>query len=102
MLPNAKLVGFAVSAPWVTPVPESGMLKLGFEPVEVMLTLPLAAPLVVGVKTTVNDVLWPALRVKGRASPLRANPVLLVAPEIVRLDPPVLVTVSDRLVLLPT
>jgi hypothetical protein len=37
------------------------MLRLGFAPVEVMLTLPLAAPLVVGEKSTVNDVLWPAV-----------------------------------------
>src|SRR5271169_2950939 len=103
MLPNAKLVGFAVSVPGATPVPESGMLKLGFEPVEVMLTLPLAAPLVVGEKSTVNDVLWPAVSVKGKDSPLRLNPVpLAVAAEMVRLDPPVLVSVSDKLVLLPT
>jgi len=33
------------------------MLKLEFEPVEVMLTLPLAAPVAVGLKSTVNDVL---------------------------------------------
>src|SRR5208283_1903687 len=103
MLPNAKLVGFAVSAPWVTPVPESGMLKLGFEPVEVMLTLPLAAPLVVGEKSKVNDVLWPAVSVTGKDSPLKLNPVpLAAAAETVRLDPPVLVSVSDKLVLLPT
>ena len=56
-LPKARLVGFGVSVPCVTPVPESGMLKLGFEPVEVMLTLPVAAPLVLGLKSTVNDVL---------------------------------------------
>jgi hypothetical protein len=42
--PNARLVGFAVSVPCVTPVPESGMLKLESEPVEVMLTLPLELP----------------------------------------------------------
>src|SRR5260370_23785154 len=29
-LPNARLVGVAASAPCVTPVPESGRLKLGF------------------------------------------------------------------------
>jgi hypothetical protein len=56
-LPNATVVGFAASAPGVTPVPESGMLKLGFEPFEVMVTLPLAAPLAVGLKSTVNEVL---------------------------------------------
>jgi hypothetical protein len=71
------------------------MLKLGFEPVEVMVTLPLAAPLVVGEKSTVNDVLWPAVNVKGKDKPLKLNPLPLAgAAEIVRLDPPVLVRVS--------
>jgi hypothetical protein len=79
------------------------MPKLESEPVEVMLTLPLAAPLTVGLKRTVNDVLWPAFSVKGKASPLKLNPLpLAVAAEIVRLVPPVLVRVSDKLVLLPT
>src|SRR5713101_1707517 len=79
------------------------MLKLGFVPLEVMLTLPLAAPLVVGEKSTVKEVLWPAFNVKGKVSPLKLNPLpLAVAAEIVRLDPPVLVSVSDKLVLLPT
>jgi hypothetical protein len=94
-LPKPRLVGFAVSVPCVTPVPESGMLKLGFEPFEVMLTLPLAAPLVVGEKSTVNDVLWPAVNVKGKDRPLRLNPLPLTgAAAIVRLDPPELVRVS--------
>jgi len=102
-LPNARLVGFGVNAPGVTPVPESGMLKLGLEPLEVMLTLPLAAPLVVGEKSTANEVLWPAVSVKGKDKPLKLNPVpLAVAAEIVRLVPPVLVSVSDKFALLPT
>jgi hypothetical protein len=79
------------------------MLKLESEPVEVMLTLPLAAPLAIGEKSTVNDVLWPAVSVKGKDRPLKLNPLpLAVAAEIVRLDPPELVSVSDKLVLLPT
>ncbi len=70
---------------------------------EVMLTLPLAAPLVVGEKSTANEVLWPAVNVKGKDKPLKLNPVpLAVAAEIARLVPPVLVSVSDKLVLLPT
>ena len=88
--------GVRSRVPCVTPVPESGMLKLEPEPLEVMLTLPLAAPLAVGLKSTVKDVLWPAVNVKGKASPLKLNPVpLTAAAEIVRLDPPVLVKVSD-------
>jgi hypothetical protein len=79
------------------------MLKLESEPVEVMLTLPLAAPLAIGEKSTVNDVLWPAVSVKGKDRPLKLNPLpLAVAAEIVRLDPPALASVSDKLELLPT
>ena len=60
-----------------------------------MLTLPLAAPLAVGEKSTVKGVLWPALNVKGNAIPLRLNPVpLAVAAEIVMVVPPELVKLS--------
>ena len=73
-LPKPTLVGFAVSAPCVTPVPESGMLKLGFEPLEVMVMLPLTAPLPIGVNTTVNDALSPALNVRGKPKLLIVKP----------------------------
>ena len=96
MLGNARLVGFADSAPAVAPVPDSGMLKLGFEPLEVMLTLPVARPLAVGEKNTVNDALCPALSVTGVANPLKLNPApLAAAAEIVRLDPPLFVRIPD-------
>ncbi len=102
-LPNARLAGFAVSVPCATPVPVSGMLKLGFDPVDVMLTFPLTAPLAAGLKNTVKDVLWPTGNVTGSASPLKLNPAPpAAAAEIVRLDPPVLVSVSNKLALLPT
>ena len=51
-LPKARLVGFAVSVPGVTPVPENGMLKLESEAVEVMLTLPLELPGDLGANVT--------------------------------------------------
>jgi hypothetical protein len=93
-LPKDKLVGFADSVPCVTPVPESGMLKLEFDPFEVTLTFPLAVPLLVGENRTVNEVLCPALNVRGSVSPLMANPLPeAVAAEIVRLVPPELVSV---------
>ena len=96
-------MGLGVNVPCVTPVPESEILKFGFPPLEVILTLPLAAPLTVGAKVTVNDVLWPAFNVSGKVSPLRLNPApLALAAEIVRLVPPVLVSVSDKLELPPT
>jgi hypothetical protein len=79
------------------------MFKLGFKPLEVMLTLPLVAPLAVGENNTVNDVLWPAVNVNGKTNPFKLNPVpLIAAVGIVRLTPPVLVSVSDKLALLPT
>ncbi len=102
-MPKARLVGFTVSVAGVTPVPESGMVKLGFDPFEVMLTLPLAAPLAVGEKSTDNDALWPAAKATGKVSPLKLKPVpLALAAEMVRVDPPVLVSVSERVVLLPS
>jgi len=102
-LPKARLVGLAVSVPCVIPVPERGMLRLGFDPLEVMLTLPLAAPAVVGANFTENEVLCPAVKVTGRVSPLKLKPVpLALAAEIVRVDPPELVSVSERVVLLPS
>ena len=103
MLLKARLLGFAARVPAVTPVPESGIVKLESDPVDVMLTLPLAAPLALGLKVIVNEVLWPAVSVTGRARPLKLNPAPLAEiAEIVRLVPPVLVRVSDRFVLLPT
>jgi len=69
----------------------------------VTVTLPVAAPLTVGENSTVNDLLCPAFSVTGNVRPLMLNPVPLAeAAEIVRLVPPVLVRVSDRLELPPT
>jgi len=65
-------------------------------PLEVTLILPLAAPLAVGANSTVNDVLCPAFNVTGTVRPLRLNPLpLAVAAEMVRVDPPELVSVPE-------
>ena len=102
-LPNGRLDGFAASVPGPTPVPDNAMLRLGFAPLEVMLMLPLAAPLVVGANCTVNDVLCPAFNVTGTVEPLRLNPLpLAVAAEMVRAVPPEFVSVSERDFALPT
>ena len=101
--PNARLAGFATRSPCDAPVPDRAIVKLGFEPSDVMVTLPLTAPLAAGVKVTVKVVLCPAVSVTGKLSPLKLNPVPLAdAAEIVTLDPPLLVSVSDKLALLPT
>ena len=102
-LPNERLVGVGVSVAWATPVAVSGMLKLEFMPFEVMLTLPLAAPLAVGAKSTVKDVLCPAASVTGLKALNKPKPVpLALTVEIETLVPPVLVNVSDKIALLPT
>ena len=95
-LPKARLVGLAVRVPGATPVPESAMLRLGFDPLEVMVTLPVAAPAAVGANFTENKVLWPAVRVTGRDRPLKLNPVpLALAAEMVMVVPPLLVSVPE-------
>jgi hypothetical protein len=46
--PNVRLVGFAVIGPAAAPVPDSGMLSVGFEPSDVSVTLPVTAPGAIG------------------------------------------------------
>jgi len=93
--PNPRLVGFDVSAPCATPVPERGMLKLEFDPLEVIVRLPLTLPGEVGENVTLKLTPWPALRVTGKLRPLTLYPeILKLAAEIMTLAPPELVTVS--------
>ena len=63
---------------------------------EVMVMLPLATPPAVGANRAVNVVLCPAFNVIGTASPLRLKPLpVAVAAEMVRADPPELVSVPE-------
>ncbi len=102
-LPKFTLVGFAVSVPGVRPVPESGILRGELDALETTLNVPLTAPALVGAKAAVKVTLWLAARVTGRFSPLTEKPAPLgVACEIVTVAVPVLVKVSDLLLLLPT
>jgi hypothetical protein len=102
-LPKLKLDGLVVSGPAVAPVPESGMVKLEFDAFDVTVMLPVAAPASVGSNETLKAALCPAARVKGVLMPLKLKPDWPEIPtcEIVRLDPPVLVTVSDRVCFTP-
>jgi hypothetical protein len=102
-LPKLRVEGLRESCPGEVPVPDKAMVKLATEALEVSTRLPLALPLAVGAKFTPKVKLWPGLRVKGRLSPLtlKAEPVTLLE-EIVRLDPPLLVTVCDNNCVLPT
>src|SRR5450631_1787268 len=103
-LPTAIGEGVAVSTPAVAdPVPVKGMVKLGLEPVDVTVTLPLALPAESGVKVTLKVALCPAVSVAGVEIPLTVKPApLMPTCDTVNVDPPVFVTVSDNTCLLPT
>ena len=79
MLPKLRLVGFAPSVPGVSPVPDAGIVRVGFDALEVTVTLPLALPAEAGVKVTVNPALCPAVSVTGVVIPPRLNPTPLAA-----------------------
>ena len=78
-LPKLRLVGFAPIAPDARPVPESGIVRVGLDAFEVTVTLPVAAPVAVGLKVTLKVVLCPADKMGGAAIPLMVKPVPLIA-----------------------
>ena len=79
-LPRGRVVGVTVSCPAAaTPLPDKGIVRVGFEAFEVTVTLPLALPAAVGVNVTVKLALCPAVSVTGVVIPLRLNPVPLAA-----------------------
>ena len=53
-LPKASLDGLLVSCPAAIPVPDSGIVSVGFEPLEVRVTFPLAELVACGAKATVK------------------------------------------------
>jgi len=78
-LPKLRLAGLAPSVPGVTPVPDSGMVRVGFDAFDVRVTLPLALPADDGANETVKVALWPAVRVTGAVIPVKLNPEPLTA-----------------------
>ena len=103
-LPTGKVAGVAVNCPAaIVPVPARDIDKVGLDPLDVTATLPLALPAAAGVKVTVKVALCAAASVTGVEIPLNAKPVPLIPTlEIVRVEPPVFVTLSDNRRLLPT
>ena len=58
---------------------DNGTVRVGLDPFEVMVTLPVTLPAEAGVNVTVKVALWPAVRVTGAVIPLKVNPVPLIA-----------------------
>ena len=102
-MPKFRLAGFEVIGPAAAPLPERLIVNTELVAFEVIVMLPLAAPDAVGWNDALKLALCPAARVKGAVSPLMVNPVPETADcEIVMLDPPVLVRVSDKVCFVPT
>ena len=78
-LPKLSVVGLDPSVPLVTPVPVSGIVRVGLDAVDVMTMLPVALAADVGVNVTVKVALCPAVSVTGVVMPLKSNPVPLTA-----------------------
>ena len=80
-LPTGIGLGVIVSCPVavLVPAPDSVMVKVGFDALEVMVTLPLAFPEVAGVNLTLKVAVCPAASVTGALIPLRVNPVPVTA-----------------------
>lgn len=75
-LPTFKVVGAAVSSPTVAvPSPVRGIVRVGFEALEVMVTLPLRLVADWGANVTVKVAVWPAASVTGVVIPFRLNAV---------------------------
>ena len=70
------LLGLAPRPPGEVPVPDRGMVRVGFEALDVMVTLPLLLPAEDGLNKTVKFALCPAARVRGAVIPLTLNPAL--------------------------
>ena len=79
-LPRSMVVGLTASCPTAAvPVPDRGMVRVGFEALDVMVRLPLATPADDGVNETLKVALCPAVRVTGAVIPLKLNPEPLIA-----------------------
>ena len=96
-LPKLRLVGLAANAPGVTPVADTGMIKVGFVAVEVTVRFAVTAPAAVGANETLSVALCPPLSVNGVVIPLTLKPAPVIPTcETVTLEAPMLVMVSDR------
>jgi hypothetical protein len=102
-LPKFNVAGDSDNCPGVVPVPESVTPSGEFDASETTDKLPFTVPALDGANLTVKVTLWFAASVVGNVRPLTEYPVpLTLACEIVTVVPPVLVTVSDLLLVLPT
>ena len=95
-LPKFTAVALEVNWPAETPVPDSAIVRSGFQPSETTAIPPLALPPTSGVKRTLKVTLCPLFRLKGRFKPLKLNPApVTMTWEIGTVESPALVNVSN-------
>jgi hypothetical protein len=97
-----KLTGLTLRLPGAVPMPERGMVKVEATLSLAMARFTLLLPANWGENTTLNKLLLPGARIKGRLRPVTLYPEPAAACVSVMLEPPVLVTVSGRALLPPT
>lgn len=101
--PKFNVAGETANWPGVVPVPDRARLSGELEASDTILSDPLTDPAPAGAKVRVKVTLWFAFSVVGTVKPLKENPTpLMFACEMETAVPPVLVKVSDLLLLLAT
>jgi len=69
-VPKLKGEVAAVSDPTAAAVPDNETVSEGFDASLATVSVPAGVPVLAGANTTLNDLLAPAARVKGRVTPL--------------------------------
>lgn len=104
-LPKLKLPGATANWPAAVPVPDSETEGVAPVASDTSAMLPVAGPVVVGVKVTLNVKLCPAAIANGKGSPLMVNPLALpvrVACEMFTVAPPEFVRIAFCVPVSPT
>jgi hypothetical protein len=84
------------------PVPERAAVTVGVCALLVKVKVPLAAPVAVGLKVTVNETLWPDGIVAGRDNPLMVNTALFEVAAVTVTLAPLAARIPDAVPLVPT
>ena len=78
-LPRSMVVGLTANCPTAAvPLPDKGIVSVGFEALDVTVRFPLALPADDGVNETLKVALCPAVRVTGVVIPVKLNPAPLI------------------------
>jgi hypothetical protein len=101
--PKSKVLALEVNCPAETPAADKAIFRDRVPAFETTAIVPEMFPLAIGVHRTLNVTLCPLLRLAGRVKSLTPNPAPVTAAcEMVTVELPVLVKVSNCVRLLPS